>query len=36
MKGLTPYSRLPWIVPLLCTLISLGALVALRDSRLAV
>jgi apolipoprotein N-acyltransferase len=33
MKGLTPYARLPWIVPLLCTLISLGALGALRYSR---
>ncbi|HEX7181674.1 MAG TPA: apolipoprotein N-acyltransferase [Thermoanaerobaculia bacterium] len=25
-KGLTPYARAPWLVPLLCTLISLGAL----------
>jgi len=32
MKGLTPYARLPWIVPLLCALVSLGALAALRYS----
>jgi apolipoprotein N-acyltransferase len=26
-KGLTPYARLPWLVPLLCTLAALGALI---------
>jgi apolipoprotein N-acyltransferase len=31
-KELTPYARAPWLVPLLCTIVSLGGVVLLRYS----